>query len=81
MICARCDHFTLKPASIAPADIKRATDMAAVGMGRCTGFLESIEILVEWNLQECSRPKLARNVAQREKWIADQSERQAGRPE
>ena len=59
MICARCEHFTLK------TDPARA----AAGLGHCIGFLVAIESFVPWNTPVCRLYRKAKQIEPREAWI------------
>ena len=60
MICARCEHFTLKDDSA----------QAERGRGHCVGFLASAMDFVDWNDTTCGLYRPAKKAAQREQWIA-----------
>jgi hypothetical protein len=66
MICAQCEHFSMKG----------HPDQAALGMGRCNGFdghVMPIEPFVRWNAVPCVLFGRAKDIAVRNRWIEKQN--------
>lgn len=65
-ICALCQHFKMK----------EYPDHARVGAGRCMGYDGTREQLIHpflsWKTRACVRYARARNIAEREAWVAKQ---------
>lgn len=68
MTCILCRHFSLQNLPPGTAD----------GDGLCTGYLESLPSLVEWDRPRCGLYRTARPLAPREKWQAARMARIAG---
>lgn len=62
-VCGECEHLTTK---IRP-------ELMAEGIGDCTGYSDGYvklrDTTVRWNLRECARFKLARDMEPRKRWM------------